>query len=192
VKNVYSDYKKKLDHFDLSNVDNLKKAGKILIPELDKVLARFYERALGDSRAKSYFKTDDRVTSARNAQKKHWEMLLSGNFDDNYFESTERIGRTHARIDLPLDIYLSSYACASSHLISILMKKLGGGFFGVRNRNAPEIIGSLTRALAFDIERVVDITFTVWTCLLYTSDAADDLTRVDLCCRRSVCHIKQS
>jgi len=23
-----------------------------------------------------------------------------------------------------------------------------------------------------------------WTCLLYTSDAADDLTRVDLCCRR--------
>ncbi|MBE0412944.1 MAG: hypothetical protein IBX59_04855 [Yoonia sp.] len=44
-------------------------------------------------------------------------MLFAGDFGPNYIASTERIGRTHARINLPLDMSLSAYACASFHLI---------------------------------------------------------------------------
>lgn len=152
----------KLRQFDLNHLDLLKEAGRHLLPALDEVLVRFYERALADGETVKYFPRPGQIDSARNAQKKHWQMLLSGDFGPNYIASTERIGRTHARIDLPLDMYLSAYACASSHLIEILFKKLNKGFLRRRSGRSAAVISALTRALALDTERVVDITFSVW------------------------------
>jgi len=46
------------------------------------------------------------------------------------------------------------------------------------------IAADLFADLANDGRVLVDYSTNHWTCLLYTSDAADDLTRVCLCCRR--------
>lgn len=152
----------KLRQFDLNNTNLLKEAGKYLIPALDEVLLRFYERALADGEAARFFARPGQIDSARNAQKKHWQMLLAGDFGPNYIASTERVGRTHARINLPLDMYLSAYACATSHLIEILIKKLNRSFFRRSSGRTGKVVAALTRAFALDMERVVDITFTVW------------------------------
>ena len=153
---------KKLDQFGLSDLQYLKQAGRHLIPQLDVVLSRFYERAMANGEAVKFFAQPGQIDRARNAQKKHWELMMSGNFGAEYIASTERIGRTHARINLPLEMYMSAYAGAASHLLEILMRKTSGGLLRRGNRHAPEMIGALNRALFLDMERVVDITFTVW------------------------------
>ena len=147
---------------DGENLRHLKTGGDILVPELDTVLAAFYSRAMADPKAAAFFESETRVSFARNAQKEHWRRLLSGDLGPDYEASVDRIGRTHARIDLPLDAYMSSYALASSHLIDILMQKMLSDEFAERRDELRQVVAVVGRAFAFDIERVTTITFRVW------------------------------
>ena len=151
--------KKKLAQFQLdgSDTDTLREVGRLLIPELDTVLKAFYARALRDPDTAAFFVTPDRVDFARNAQKKHWSRLLTGDFGDDYLASVDRIGRTHARINLPLDTYMSAYSLATSDLIAALFKRVPRRSRG----RLADMIGVLTRAFALDIERVVETCFSI-------------------------------
>ncbi|SMX38229.1 methyl-accepting chemotaxis protein [Maliponia aquimaris] len=150
---------KKLAHFHLDgeNAALLREVGSLLIPELDAILTAFYVRANANPDTASFFADTDRMDFARNAQKKHWQRLLSANFDADYIASVDRIGRTHARIDLPLDAYMSAYTLATSDLIAALVKRLP---WRKRGR-LPQLVGVLTRAFALDIERVVETCFRI-------------------------------
>lgn len=157
------DFERKIVQFEL-NGDNekiLAEAGKILIPLLPKVLDAFYARALADPTSKAMFKSQDRMDYARSAQAKHWTRLLAAQLDAEYEASVDRIGRTHARINLPLEVYMSAYAVASSHLLEMLVEHSSSGVFK-RNRNTAKMIGVVSRAFAFDIEQVTSVTFAVW------------------------------
>lgn len=155
-------FEEKRKQFDLVNVDMLKEAGRYLIPALDMVLERFYERARADPEASGFFLSEQQFSSARSAQKKHWERLLSGDLGQKYVESTDRIGRVHARINLPMYTYMSAYACAASHLMEVLIEKQSRGVSLGANKKLAKMAGAVSRALALDIELVVDTTFTVW------------------------------
>lgn len=146
---------------DGENASLLKKAGALLVPELDAVLKSFYERATADPESAAFFDTPARMDFARSAQKAHWERLLNAEFDADYFASVERIGRTHARIDLPVGVYMSAYSLASSDLISIFLHKSRGGFLSRNQADLGRQTGILVRAFSMDIERVVDTTFRV-------------------------------
>ncbi|MFQ1701787.1 methyl-accepting chemotaxis protein [Loktanella agnita] len=152
----------KLQKFDLTNLDHLKEAGRHLIPVLDDVLSQFYKRALADRATALFFPQPSQVDRARNAQKKHWELILRGDFGPAYVASTDRIGRTHARINLPLDVYLSAYACAAANLTEMLLRRMPKKLFRNNGSHQAKLVGALQRALMLDIDRVVDITFTVW------------------------------
>ncbi len=158
------DLNKKLQQFDLDEATraHVAEAGRILMPKVDKVLERFYARALADPEAAGFFDGDDMVRGARNAQKKHWEKLFSGTFDSDYEASIERIGRTHARIDLPLHIYMSAYADASACMMDILVDECCKGIRPGKRQRTKNLIGALSRAFALDTERVTTVTFEVW------------------------------
>ena len=153
------DLTKKLAHFNLDgdNIALLRNVGQILRPELDAVLAQFYSRAMADPDSAAFFDGPNRMDSARNAQKKHWDRLLNADFNADYLASVDRIGRTHARIDLPLDLYMSAYTLATSDLINLLVDKLPRRQKG----KLGAMVGVLTRAFALDIERVVEICFRI-------------------------------
>ncbi len=153
------DLNQKLVHFHLdgAELDLLREVGKILAPKLDETLTLFYTRVQADPSLAGHFASDERISFARGAQKRHWERLLSGTFDAEYRASVDRIGRTHARIDLPLDVYMSAYSLASSDLIQTLT-----GLVPWRKRaRLGAMIGVLTRAFALDIERVVATFFRI-------------------------------
>lgn len=155
---------RKISQFQLDGdqTAQLAAAGKILIPRLGEVLETFYERALSDPQSKSFFDSDERIDFARSAQKRHWERLLAGLLDDDYAASVERIGRTHARINLPLDVYMSSYAGASAQLLGMLASPGKTSRFGRRGPSQGHLVGVVSRAFAFDIEQVTSVTFAVW------------------------------
>jgi methyl-accepting chemotaxis protein len=177
---------RKIDQFDLGgeNAVLLRKAGDILIPGLDGILREFYERALADPISKTFFESDARVDFARSAQKKHWMRLLSGELGEDYAASVDRIGRTHARINLPLDIYASAYALSSGKMLGTLAASGGGGWFR-RGRDTSAMVEVVSRAFAFDIEQVTTVTFAVWgeeqaCALTYLNAAIDAIAEGDL------------
>lgn len=154
-----NELKKKLAHFALDgeNTALLREVGSLLIPELDAVLVKFYVRAQADPESAAFFTGPERMDFARTAQRKHWERLLSADFNEDYLASVDRIGRTHARIDLPLETYMSAYSLATSDLIDALISKLPRR----RRRRLGAMVGVLTRAFALDIERVVETCFRI-------------------------------
>jgi methyl-accepting chemotaxis protein len=127
------------------------------------------------------------VDFARSAQKKHWTRLLSGDFGKGYAASVDRIGRTHARINLPLDVYMSAYALSSGQLLGMLVDASKGGMFR-RGKGASALVEVVSRAFAFDIEQVTTVTFAVWgeeqeLALKYLNTAIDALAEGDLSLR---------
>ncbi|MAE92841.1 MAG: chemotaxis protein [Pelagibaca sp.] len=154
----------KLDQFGLTDGDLelLKAAGRVLRPELGKVLEGFYARALADHGSAAFFTSDDRVDHARAAQEAHWSRLLEARFDADYFASLDRIGRTHARIELPLDLYMSAYSAATSDLLERFLAKSAWQLIGPRAARTRRMCGVLNRAFALDIEQVTSITFRIW------------------------------
>lgn len=154
-----NDLQKKRAHFQLdgAHATLLREVGELLDPELDNVLDAFYSRAQADPEMAAFFKGQDRMVFARNAQKAHWRRLLAARFDADYLASVDRIGRTHARIDLPLEAYLSYYTLASSDLIVALMRRVPRR----RRKQVGQMICVLTRAFALDVERVVETCFRI-------------------------------
>ena len=123
--------------------EDLRSAGRMLIPDLDAVLEQFYRRALADPVAAAFFADDSRVAHARVAQKAHWTRLLSGDLGEAYFTSIEHIGRVHAAIDLPLELFVSSYALASSDLLERLLAKLGLRLVGPSAARSRRIVSAV-------------------------------------------------
>lgn len=177
---------RKIEQFDLGGADAavLKQAGEILVPKLDDVLQDFYKRALADPESKAFFESDARVDFARSAQKKHWMRLLSGDLGEEYLASVDRIGRTHARINLPLSVYSSAYALSSGQMLRSLVAAGTGGWFR-RRRDTSKMVEVVSRAFAFDIEQVTTVTFAVWgeeqeRALRYLDEAIDAVAEGDL------------
>lgn len=156
------DIEKLLVTFDLSGNSHkdLVDAGRIVVPMLDKVLEKFYAHATSDPDIKRFFPEDSVVDHARNAQKRHWGLLLTGDFPESYLESAERIGRTHFRIQLPFQHYLSAYSRATSHIQSLLIESARGLSGAGRKRRMVGMLGALTRAFALDMQLVIDGYFT--------------------------------
>ncbi|MBO9395180.1 globin-coupled sensor protein [Shimia sp. R9_2] len=151
-----------LEHFSLTGADleALKHAGRIVTPLLDDVLEDFYTFAINQAEVARFFPTEDILNHARTRQKEHWEMLLSGEFEPAYLKSAETIGQVHYRIQLPFDFYLSGYARASTHIQSLLLKRLSGSWLRRRSEDPSRVLGALARAFALDTNLVIESYFT--------------------------------
>jgi methyl-accepting chemotaxis protein len=151
---------KKLTHFRLvgEDLERLKQAGAILIPELDNILEAFYDRARATPEAARFFRDQAHMDSARNAQKIHWTRILKGDFDADYQKSVDIISRTHARIQLPIDVFMSSYSMATADLVTTFLTKSRRGFRSAKLGDVRAKVGVLMRAFAMDIEGITAIT----------------------------------
>ncbi|MGR3758554.1 methyl-accepting chemotaxis protein [Roseobacteraceae bacterium NS-SX3] len=138
---------------------DLLRAGKVLLPLLDSVLDYFYEYAGSDPETAAFFPNEAILSHARQAQKKHWQLLLSGAFDDAYFASAERIGRVHFRIQLPFSMYLGGYARATSYIQRLMLERAGPMLARRSRRRSGDLLGALTRAFALDTCVVIEAYF---------------------------------
>ncbi len=133
--------------------------GELVVPLLPQVLDRFYGVVMDDPEMARFFPNQELMDQAKLGQQKHWEMLLSGAFSEEYFASAYRIGRIHPRIGLPFLFYLSGYAQAVSHIQELLLERNQGILGLFRRHNVPKIISALTRAFSLDTHLVLDAHF---------------------------------
>ncbi|WP_253190568.1 globin-coupled sensor protein [Sphingomonas sp. LM7] len=90
---------------------------------IGKALDRFYARAQRTPETARFFSDTAHMAKAKAAQEKHWDHIASGDFDSVYFESTRRIGSTHARIGLEPRWYVGSYAIVVEELVRGVAKR---------------------------------------------------------------------
>lgn len=155
------DISEQLKRFSLAGTDReaLKYAGTIVIPLLDQVLEDFYQTVSGDSETAQFFADPTVLQHAKAKQKRHWKLLLNGAFQEEYLHSAETVGKTHFRIQLPFDLYLSGYARASAHIQQLFLSATKSYSPFKSSKRAFDALGALTRAFWLDSNLVIDAYF---------------------------------
>jgi methyl-accepting chemotaxis protein len=113
--------------------------------ELDQALGSFYDRVSHAPEVDRFFADDTMRDHARHKQRAHWDGILTGRFDDSYFETVRRIGRVHCDIGLEPQSYIAGYAEVASHLVCSLLPE------DRRGRDARASVDALLRAVFLDM-----------------------------------------
>jgi len=128
----------------------------IIEPSFDELLGRFYDhlRRTPETAAMLEAHAKRGLDWLKRAQRKHWERLFSGVFDEVYFESVRRVGVAHARIGLDPRWYLGGYALALSEI---------GRLVGARHRwngnRAAALIAAVNSAFFLDMDIALSVYF---------------------------------
>jgi len=135
----------------------LRAAKPMVVQALDGILDRFYRHVLQTPATAGFFNAPGRLEHAKAAQKRHWERLFGGEFDDAYLHSVTEIGKAHHRIGLEPRYYLGAYAIVLSELARVLLGERKSRFLGGRDETIADQLGAVTRAVMLDTELVIDV-----------------------------------
>ncbi|MFC7704739.1 protoglobin domain-containing protein [Plastorhodobacter daqingensis] len=148
----------RLDWFGLDRQDMrcaLTEAARLVGPELDGVLGRFYAAVAANPVWAAHFHTPGMMEHARNEQHAHWRRLLSGRFDEDYVRSAERIGKVHFRIGLPLKQYLAGYAAVTADVQRLILQGCTRRFGRGDLTRAQRLSEVVSRCFVLDMEIAV-------------------------------------
>eukprot|EP01037_Dinobryon_pediforme_P016899 gene16899-17086_t len=124
-------------------------------------LNAFYDRVRRTPVARAYFRDDNHMQKALEAQMRHWSVLASGDMDERYLEGAKRVGQMHSRIGLPPNLYIGAYTVIVEHLMrSAIDEAWPKGLAGLRLGNSgPEelksTISSMFKAAMVDMDIVL-------------------------------------
>lgn len=94
---------------DGDNASEVRDNGAVIQRSMDVALNAFYGDMPKVPEASDHFPSEDLKSSARQRQEKHWARILKLDFGEDFLNSATRIGRTHADLGLPADVYISGY-----------------------------------------------------------------------------------
>lgn len=117
------------DYLGLKKEDEkvLKEVKKILDKHADFIINSFYEHLLSFERTKAFFRDEKILGRVKEAQKKYFKRLTSGNYDLKYFSERIKIGISHDKIDLKPELYIGAYNKYLQTVLPLLYSKLGHG-----------------------------------------------------------------
>ena len=85
----------------------IRKSGDMLIPSIADVLDDFYSWLLNEGDGKRFL-NPGQVPDLKRVQHVYWQEFFKGTVDEAYVMSRQKVGRVHAQIDLPAELYLTS------------------------------------------------------------------------------------
>jgi methyl-accepting chemotaxis protein len=95
-----------------------------VMAELPAVLDHFYDHVGRFQETAAFFKSRDHMAGAKQAQLRHWAMIMDGRFDETYEASITKIGETHNRIGLDPRWYIGGYNGLVVGLVAVIARKL--------------------------------------------------------------------
>ncbi len=117
-----SDTASLLNQFRITDADlKLVRAfGEKFKPDLEAYIDAFYDWLRPQSFFASFFTDDRLVEKVRDLQVEYWLQFFDANVDDAYIEARRHVGSVHARIELPLDIYMSAMNVSFENCVNSL------------------------------------------------------------------------
>lgn len=95
-----------------------------IIAEMPGVLDHFYEHVGRFEETAAFFKNRAHMMSAKEAQLRHWSVIMDGRFDETYEKSITTIGETHNRIGLDPRWYIGGYSVLINGIVEVIARKL--------------------------------------------------------------------
>ncbi len=120
--------------------------------DLPAVMDDFYTMVADWSELNSLTGGGARVPELKNAQLKHWGLLFSGRFDDEYFQRAKAIGEAHRRIGLTPNWYVGAYGFLLTRMNELLVAK-----FRRKPDELNNAMNAVSRAILFDMEQAVSV-----------------------------------
>ncbi len=124
------------------------------------VLEDFYKHVLSFQHTADMFTNEAHVTHAKEAQRRHWERMFNGRFDDEYLQSVERIGRAHSSLGLAHGWYVGAYSVVKQALFGALLGQdrtvLGVGLADRAHKaRRLALVNAVEKAITLDIDLVI-------------------------------------
>jgi len=116
-------------------------------PRFDHVAAQFYARIREHERAHDVFKDEAQAARLQRSLSRWLHRLLSGPYDEAFYEETAKIGRAHVRVGLEQRYMFTGMAILRGALVKIADQTMG--------ERAPSVREAIHRAL--DLELAVMI-----------------------------------
>lgn len=144
----------------------LKQSADIVLSALPGVMGVFYERLRSNPETSRHFTDDSRMRSASDAQIKHWQIILSGEYGEDYLSSVRRVGAVHSRIGLEPRWYIESYSFIIEGLVRAVIDRSGNTRSPFRKADkidTSETVAAIVKAAMLDMDFVITAYFEVET-----------------------------
>ncbi|WP_417672080.1 protoglobin domain-containing protein [Roseibium sp.] len=138
-----------------SHIASLVKNRERLLDLIPSILERFYDHIAQFPETKKFFRDTKHMAHARDAQTRHWDLILEGTFDDVYFESVTRIGNVHNKLGLEPRWYIGAYNFLMCGLCDALADKRSG--FGMRTVSSNLLQEAVMKAAMLDMDLALSV-----------------------------------
>jgi PAS domain S-box-containing protein len=139
--------------FNITDKDSetLRKVGKILDGQIDKIIDSLYEHLMKFDETKVFFPDRATLERVKNLQKNYLKKLTKGDYDEEYFKNRLKIGETHSRTNLAIKWYLGAYSKYHQIVLPMIAEKLG-----CKHREVIDSLISLVKIMLLDMSLAVD------------------------------------
>ena len=148
---------------DQKTKDDVKRLKPIVAAQMPVALARFYDHIKRYPETRKFFSSETMMKSARDRQISHWDIIVEGEFGEDYYRRVSTVGQTHARIGLEPRWYIGGYALVLEDLIRAAVSAQGrkkGWFAGSGDsEQLANSLASLSKVVLLDIELAVSVYF---------------------------------
>ncbi len=122
----YFEQLKKYLKFDETDAYALNQLRELAQPYYATIAQDFYDRLQSEPDAMAVFRSSAQVLRLQRTLQQWMDQLLTGPWDDQYFEMRSRIGKVHVQIGLPQQHMFSAMALIQEHLLGIAWEGLDG------------------------------------------------------------------
>jgi signal transduction histidine kinase len=133
--------------FENKDQQLLKDLLELFTEHADEIVDAFYSHLLKFEDTRSLLTSEEVTTRLKALQKEYLLSLVRGVYDEEYYESRLRIGKTHERIRLEPKYYLGTYALYFSLLYPLIFEKYRGD-----EEKLLSTLLALTRIIMFDAQ----------------------------------------
>ena len=146
---------------DQDSRDALRGAWPMIERELPAALDAVYEQIRQTPETRAAYRDDAQIEAARGRQRKHWDLIASAGFGDDYLANVRKAGLGDARAGLEPRWYIGGCAIVLSRLARALVRGQGrpGLFGGGRGQggDVDKALDGLIKAALLDIEMSVSV-----------------------------------
>ena len=107
--------------FDDATVERLNSISASIMRHIDPALSKFYDKVEQTPQVSRFFEGRGQMDVAQAKQSRHWGAIAAGKLDNDYYESSLRIGNRHAMIGLEPRRYVGGYGLVLETLIKGVM-----------------------------------------------------------------------
>lgn len=140
----------RLYSIDEKDIANVRKVGENIVPQLEELVSLFYSWLEKQPEFDEFFSDEETLSRIKSESRRYWQQFFENERDDAYIAQRRKIGKTHARIGLPLPIYFA----AMNRMLLIFTEALRNGKVDPKEVKAG--MESVTKLNYFDSGLVVE------------------------------------